>query len=183
MSQKTFRLALGFVIFFGISDLEALTLKSATIEELTTKSSIVAHGSLQDCKAHSIHGQVWTYCSFKIQEIAKGKPSGQLISVKQLGGTLEKSDSKMKGMVVPGQIPLKPGEWVLFLSPSNEENCYIVEGSNLGGFSVKEGKIDLDINRRGALILGNSQNPQGEISTQEFLKQIRSLSEGVEPHE
>jgi hypothetical protein len=184
MLQKIFCLVLGFVLFFGLSDLLALTLKSATVEELTSKSEIVAYGNIQDCEAQSVNGQIWTYCSFEVQEIAKGKSVSETICVQQLGGTLQKSDGKMKGMVVPGQVSLQTGEeWVLFLSPSHKKDCYIIEGSNLGTFRVEERKINLDANRRGALILGDPQELQGKVSTKEFLKQIRLLSEGAKPHE
>ena len=107
-----------------------LTVKKATVEELTASSQIIVHARVESSGARWEGSNIYTYTDLEVIESVKGA-SPDRVTVKQLGGKVGE-----EALEVAGTPALKPGEEVvLFLVRWND--AYWIHSIVLGKFTVE----------------------------------------------
>jgi hypothetical protein len=132
-------------LFLGAA---GLTVKKATVEELTASSELVVHARLGSSAARWEGNNIYTYTQLEVIDPIKGASADRL-TVKQLGGKVGQD-----ALEVPGSPKLRQGEEVvLFLVRWND--AYWIHSIVLGKFSVKrdQGRVEAinDLNNVGLI--------------------------------
>ncbi len=108
------RLLLALALFAPLSALATVVL-SLSMEELTTKSSLVVRGTVHrvDTQWDEAHRGIWTTSEVVVREVLKGTQRTTVL-VKQPGGTVGTFSQRVSGVAT-----FTPGEdVVLFLEPA-----------------------------------------------------------------
>lgn len=138
-----------------------------------------------------------TYANFRVLESLKGQP-GEIVTIKQLGGTLANGGQEL---VVPGVPKFEPGkQYILFLPRRSELGFASPVALDQGRFSIREDErgsrqvgngrdfkelvADLPANRIPARVNdrlkpaadgANAQKPKPELPLDDFLSLLRSI--------
>lgn len=158
----------------------ALTVKRATIEELSTESPVVIHGRVLHSSSRWEGGAIYTYTEVKVIDLLKGE-TGSTVTVKQLGGTVG-SD----GLDIPGAPKMDQGEEVVLFLVDWKDH-YWIHSVVLGMFTVVDdngARLAInDLNNIGlidpetGLEITDAASKTNAIPLVRFKEQIRSYSE------
>jgi len=121
-------------LFAGIQLLQALTIKSASLDELTSESALIVQGKIveQHSQWDDAHKKIYTYNTLTVIRVIKGQPGLQTVVVRELGGKIGDV-----GEYVNGLSYLSPNDHVLlFLRPTSESQVYKIHSFALGEFKV-----------------------------------------------
>jgi len=126
---------LGLVgLFGGTSLVQALTIQSATLDEITNESPLVVQGEIIDRVSQWDNAQrnIYTYNTLRIQRVIKGEYTPETVVVRELGGRVGEVSARVNGLRY-----LEQGDKVvLFLRATAEEEVYKIHSFALGRFSV-----------------------------------------------
>jgi hypothetical protein len=158
----------------------ALTVKKATIEELSTEAGLVIQGRVLRSSARWENTAIYTYTEIEVTEVLKGTV-GSTVTVKQLGGMVGPD-----ALDVPGTPELDEGEEVvLFLV--DWKGHYWIHSVVLGMFTIVEEEGDRlavnDLNNVGlidpatGLEITDAAGKMNAIPLPSFKEQIRSYVE------
>ena len=112
----------------------ATTVQKFSISDLAKKSETIAVASVDDVSSRwdDNHKDNYTYISLKVLDGVKGSRKNDVLTIRQLGGTVDKIIS-----VVPGMPTFTKGEEVVvFLSPKDRAGYPWVMGLQQGTYSV-----------------------------------------------
>ncbi len=131
---KTTHLAMCVIaaILLGVSSLAALTLKKASLEELTRESSLVIQGRVISAESRwedERRQSIYTVLTIEVEQYVKGS-GPKAIQVKQLGGAMEDI-----ALEVSGSPRLGEGDEVLLFLQSFQ-GAYWIHSIALGYYQV-----------------------------------------------
>jgi hypothetical protein len=112
----------------------ATTVQKFSISDLAKKSETIAVAHVDDVYARwdDNHKEIYTYISLKVLDGVKGSHKNDLLTIRQLGGSVDNLIS-----VVPGMPEFRKGEEVVvFLSPKDRAGYPWVMGLQQGKYSV-----------------------------------------------
>jgi hypothetical protein len=128
-------------IVFGIAALALLTASYAaattvqkmSLRDLAKKSDAIVLARVEDETArYDANKEIYTYITVRVLDPVKGPKKDELITIRQLGGTVDKIAS-----IVPGMPTFKKGEEVvLFLTGKDGAGYPWVMGLQQGKYSV-----------------------------------------------
>jgi hypothetical protein len=126
--------ALAALALFGASMAGATTVQKFSVTDLAKKSDTIALARVEDVSARwdDNHKEIYTFITLKVLDGVKGSRKDDVLTIRQLGGTVDKLIS-----VVPGMPTFKQGEEVVvFLSPKDRAGYPWVMGLQQGKYSV-----------------------------------------------
>ena len=126
--------ALAALGLFGASMAGATTVQKLSLTDLAKKSETIALARVDDVSARwdANHKEIYTYISLKVLDGVKGSRKDDVLTIRQIGGTVDKIIS-----VVPGMPSFTKGEEVVvFLSPKDRAGYPWVMGLQQGKYSV-----------------------------------------------
>jgi hypothetical protein len=112
----------------------ATTVQKFSVTDLAKKSETIAVAHVEDVSARwdDNHKEIYTYITLKVLDGVKGSRKNELLTIRQLGGSVDNLIS-----VVPGMPEfLKGEEVVVFLSPKDRSGYPWVMGLQQGKYSV-----------------------------------------------
>jgi hypothetical protein len=126
--------ALAALGLFGASMAGATTVQKFSVTDLAKKSETIALARVEDVSARwdANHKEIYTYISLKVLDGVKGSRKDDVLTIRQIGGTVDKIMS-----IVPGMPNFTKGEEVVvFLSPKDRAGYPWVMGLQQGKYSV-----------------------------------------------
>jgi hypothetical protein len=112
----------------------ATTVQKFSISDLAKKSETIALARVDDVSSRwdDNHKEIYTYISLKVLDGVKGARKNDVLTIRQIGGTVDNLIS-----VVPGMPNFTKGEEVVvFLSPKDRAGYPWVMGLQQGKYSV-----------------------------------------------
>lgn len=155
----------------------AIVVEKATLEEITTESHLVVHGKILSKESVWEGKQINTYLTLEVYDVAKGELSGNIITVKQMGGTVGDISAE-----VTGSPHFYEGDEVFFFLVDWKNN-YWIHSIALGGYSVIEvagekyavnGFNDIEIAE--PLYKKQGEELKGEYSLFDLFGKVQSLN-------
>ena len=110
-----------------------LTLKKTSIAEMTRTSDLIIQGTIlsNHSEWNDEKDLIYTFYRIQINDIYKGSVSGDVVTVRQLGGRIGDSE-----MILNGAPGLREGEDVL-LFLMKKGSFYVIHSIALGKFSLQ----------------------------------------------
>jgi hypothetical protein len=112
----------------------ATTVQKFSISDLAKKSETIAVASVDDVSSRwdDNHKEIYTYISLKVLDGVKGSRKNDMLTIRQIGGSVDNIIS-----VVPGMPNFRKGEEVVvFLSAKDRSGYPWVMGLQQGKYSV-----------------------------------------------
>ena len=134
--MKSYALLLSFLIsLFSIAPAAATSLLPISLEQLSTRSSLIFYGSVvsNQVKKDTISGRIVTFTEFEVIELIKGS-SEKTHSIKQLGGRLENTQTISRIHGIP-QYQVG-NRYVVFLPKESSLGFCSPLGLHQGSFTV-----------------------------------------------
>lgn len=130
-------IALILLLSYGLVipvNLDGLTVKEATLKELTNESFLVIHGTVveQSSRWDVAQRNIYTYNTIRLSGVLKGSIKGKSVLVRELGGKVGDTEARVSGL----KYLRKNEEVLLFLRKTEEEEVYKIHSFALGKFSV-----------------------------------------------
>lgn len=121
--------------FLILSSASATSLLPISLEQLSTRASLVFHGEVvsNQVKKDEQSGRIATFTEFKIIDLIKGK-TGDTHTIKQIGGYLKNANTTLRIHGVPEYIP--GNRYVVFLPEKSKLGFSSPLGLHQGSFSV-----------------------------------------------
>lgn len=133
-SRSAVIVALAAFAIFGASLAGATTVQKFSVSDLTKKSETIAMARVTDVSSRwdENHKEIYTYITLKVLDGVKGSHKNDVLTIRQLGGSVDNLIS-----VVPGMPAFKTDEEVVvFLSPKDRAGYPWVMGLQQGKYSV-----------------------------------------------
>ncbi len=111
----------------------AETKKIWTIDALVRDSALIVHGNVTSARSewNAAHTHIYTYVTIQTLEELKGGPTGGVVNLRLMGGTVDGIQ-----LAIPEQVGFEIGEeTVVFLGP-NPQAFFPVAGLQNGKFTV-----------------------------------------------
>mgnify|MGYP005841120653 CR=1 FL=1 len=151
-------------VLFVTQTATGLTIKEASLEELTSESVLVVRGTIveQFSQWDADHRNIYTYNTMEIQQVLRGNISSETVMVRELGGTVGEVTAEVNGLRY-----LNTGDDViLFLRETDENNVYKIHSFTLGKFNiVSEGGAIVVKNALGTVNILNHNQPAAKTVT------------------
>jgi hypothetical protein len=126
--------ALAALGLFGASMAGATTVQKFSVTDLAKKSETISLARVEDVSARwdDNHKEIYTFITLKVLDGVKGSRKDDVLTIRQIGGTVDNIIS-----VVPGMPAFKQGEEVVvFLSAKDRAGYPWVMGLQQGKYSV-----------------------------------------------
>lgn len=123
----------GFALL-GTSLANATTVQKFSVRDLSKKSDSIVMAKVEDqsSRQDATSKEIYTYITLSVLESVKGAKGEKMITIRQLGGSVNNIIS-----AVPGMPTFKPGEEVVvFLSVKDRDGYPWVVGLQQGKYSV-----------------------------------------------
>jgi hypothetical protein len=133
-SRSAVIVALAAFALLGANLAGATTVQKFSVSDLTKKSATIALARVEDVSSRwdENHKEIYTFISLKVLDGVKGSHKNDVLTIRQLGGTVDGLIS-----VVPAMPSFKTGEEVVvFLSPNDRAGYPWVMGLQQGKYSV-----------------------------------------------
>lgn len=133
--RRTVVLALAALAMITASYAAATTVEKMSLRDLAKKSDAIVLARVEDQSArYEANKEIFTYITLRVLEPVKGPKKDDVITIRQLGGTVDQIAS-----IVPGTPNFKKGEEVvLFLTQKDGAGYPWVMGLQQGKYSVSE---------------------------------------------
>jgi uncharacterized protein (DUF2141 family) len=131
--RRTVVMAVAALALLGASYAAATTVEKMSLKDLAKKSDAIVLAVVEDETArYDANKEIYTYISLRVLEPVKGPKKDEVITIRQIGGTVDKIAS-----IVPGTPKFKKGEEVvLFLTKKDGAGYPWVMGLQQGKYSV-----------------------------------------------
>jgi hypothetical protein len=131
--RRTVLLALAACALFSASYAVATTVQKMSLKDLAKKSDAIVLARVEDESArYDANKEIFTYITLRVLEPVKGPKKDEVITIRQLGGTVDKIAS-----IVPGTPNFRKGEEVvLFLTGRDRAGYPWVMGLQQGKYTV-----------------------------------------------
>ncbi len=131
--RRTVVLAIAALALLSASYAAATTVEKMSLRDLAKKSDAIVLAVVEDETArYEANKEIYTYVSLRVLEPVKGPKKDEVITIRQIGGTVDKIAS-----IVPGTPKFKKGEEVvLFLTKKDGAGYPWVMGLQQGKYSV-----------------------------------------------
>jgi hypothetical protein len=131
--RRTVVLAIAAFALFAASYAAATTVQKMSLRDLAKKSDAIVLARVEDETArYDANKEIFTYITLRVLEPVKGPKKDDVITIRQLGGTVDKIAS-----IVPGTPTFKKGEEVVvFLTQKDRAGYPWVMGLQQGKYSV-----------------------------------------------
>ena len=188
MRHRLIFCTLPLVLVIGLSPslVSATTVQRFGIDQLTANAARIFVGRCTAATPELAHGQIYTRFEFKVEDVLKGTPSGE-IEVSLAGGVLQGVEYRIVGMPT-----FHPGERVvLFLTEKGASGNAWPVGLGQGKFAIDAGLTDRSARVRQSLSSGvnllslesdvaaksvtGALGESGSMELSEFLSLVRSL--------
>lgn len=133
-ARKSVIVALAALAILSASLAGATTVQKFSLQDLAKKSETIALARVDDVSARwdDNHKEIYTFITLKVLDGVKGSHKDDVLTIRQLGGTVDKIIS-----YVPGMPEFKRGEEVVvFLSTKDRAGYPWVMGLQQGKYSV-----------------------------------------------
>jgi len=126
-------LAIAALAMITASFAGATTVEKMSLKDLAKKSNAIVLARVEDETArYDANKEIYTYITLRVLEPVKGPKKDEVITIRQLGGTVDKIAS-----IVPGTPAFRKGEEVvLFLTKNDGAGYPWVMGLQQGKYSV-----------------------------------------------
>jgi len=133
--RRTVVLAIAALAMITASYAAATTVEKMSLRDLAKKSDAIVLARVEDQTArYEANKEIFTYITLRVLEPVKGPKKDDVITIRQLGGTVD-----MIASIVPGTPNFKKGEEVvLFLTQKDGAGYPWVMGLQQGKYSVTE---------------------------------------------
>lgn len=133
--RRTVVLAIAALAMITASYAAATTVEKMSLRDLAKKSDAIVLARVEDQSArYEANKEIFTYITLRVLEPVKGPKKDDVITIRQLGGTVDNIAS-----IVPGTPNFKKGEEVvLFLTRKDGAGYPWVMGLQQGKYSVSE---------------------------------------------
>jgi hypothetical protein len=131
--RRTVALAMAAFALVSASMAVATTVQKMSLRDLAKKSDAIVLASVEDQSArYDSRKEIFTYITLRVLEPVKGPKKGDVITIRELGGTVGNIAS-----IVPGTPSFKVGEEVvIFLTGKDTAGYPWVMGLEQGKYSV-----------------------------------------------
>ncbi|HET9952061.1 MAG TPA: hypothetical protein VFS09_09730 [Candidatus Eisenbacteria bacterium] len=131
--RRTVVLAIAALALLSASYAAATTVEKMSLRDLAKKSDAIVLARVEDETArYDANKEIYTYITLRVMEPVKGPKKDEVITIRQLGGTVDKIAS-----IVPGTPTFKKGEEVVvFLTVKDGAGYPWVMGLQQGKYSV-----------------------------------------------
>ncbi|MEK7315681.1 MAG: hypothetical protein AABZ94_00405 [Candidatus Eisenbacteria bacterium] len=131
--RRTVVLAIAALAMITASYAAATTVEKMSLRDLAKKSDAIVLARVEDESArYESNKEIFTYITLRVLEPVKGPKKDDVITIRQLGGTIDKIAS-----IVPGTPTFRKGEEVvLFLTRKDGAGYPWVMGLQQGKYSV-----------------------------------------------
>ena len=131
--RRTVVLAIAALALLTASFAAATTVQKMSLNDLAKKSDAIVLASVDDVSArYDANKEIFTYVTLRVLEPVKGPKKDDLITIRQLGGTVDNIAS-----IVPGTPNFRKGEEVvLFLTGKDGAGYPWVMGLQQGKYTV-----------------------------------------------
>ena len=131
--RRTVVLAIAALAMLTASYAAATTVEKMSLRDLAKKSDAIVLARVEDETArYDANKEIYTYITLRVLEPVKGPKKDEVITIRQIGGTVDKIAS-----IVPGTPTFRKGEEVvLFLTQKDGAGYPWVMGLQQGKYSV-----------------------------------------------
>jgi len=131
--RRTVVLAIAALALITASFAAATTVEKMSLRDLAKKSDAIVLARVEDQSArYDSNKEIYTYITLRVLEPVKGPKKDDVITIRQLGGTVDKIAS-----IVPGTPNFRTGEEVvLFLTGKDRAGYPWVMGLQQGKYTV-----------------------------------------------
>ena len=131
--RRTVVLAIAALAMITASYAAATTVEKMSLKDLAKKSDAIVLARVEDETArYDANKEIYTYITLRVLEPVKGPKKDDVITIRQIGGTVDKIAS-----IVPGTPSFQKGEEVvLFLTKKDGAGYPWVMGLQQGKYSV-----------------------------------------------
>lgn len=130
--NRTVVLALTALALLSASFAAATTVEKMSLRDLAKRSEAIALARVEDETARYDGGEIFTYITLRVLDPVKGPKADDMITIRQLGGTVGDRAS-----IVPGTPSFKRGEEVVVFLTKNDAAGYPwVMGLQQGKYTV-----------------------------------------------
>lgn len=109
-----------------------LTVRYASLEEITANSNLIVHGQVKSLTSKWEDNNIYTYATIEIFDVVKGVEKNKQILIKQLGGTVGDITQEISG------TPKLWDESEVFLFLVDWKNAYWINSIVLGFYEIVE---------------------------------------------
>jgi hypothetical protein len=123
------------IVLAAASTASATTVQRLSLKDLAKNSASIVRAKVEDLVArYDTNKEIYTYITLRVLEPVKGSNKDEVLTIRQLGGTVGNIAS-----IVPGTPTFKKGEEVVvFLSRNDVAGYPWVMGLQQGKFSVSQ---------------------------------------------
>ncbi len=131
--RRTVVLAIAALAMITASYAAATTVEKMSLKDLAKKSESIVLARVEDASArYEANKEIFTYITLRVLEPVKGPKKDEIITIRQLGGTVDRIAS-----IVPGTPTFRKNEEVvLFLTQKDVAGYPWVMGLQQGKYSV-----------------------------------------------
>ena len=177
-AHKSVIVALAALAILSASLAGATTVQKFSLQDLAKKSETIAMARVDDVSARwdENHKEIYTYINLKVLDGVKGSRKDDVLTIRQLGGSVDNLIS-----YVPGMPAFARGEEVVvFLSPKDRAGYPWVMGLQQGKYSVSTDangfkKVWNDVSELKTV----APNGQAEEATAAAAQPLNSFLDGI----
>lgn len=130
--MKIFRLSLFVLFIISLLSFLGLTVRYASLDEITSKSDLIVHGKVTSINSVWESQNIYTYSKIELYDVIKGSKKNSSITIKQLGGKVGEITQEISG------TPKLFQDSEVFLFLVDWKQAYWIHSIVLGYYEVVE---------------------------------------------